>query len=277
MKDVTFVLMTCGELTEKECLAAIKSFRDEIEFFEVRNVYPQIKALNQMIEGVKTEFFIPLDADMILEHDAWPRIKNAINKNRHNTSWHSILFNLWDTLTERKILALKILRSRIAKENLFVESATPDVEHYQRLTSKGYTCVHDYLKQRPIGKHVVRGKHFCYNKYRDVYQTYRSHNFEWDSGAFLGGSDLMGRAKAHFDHFLYKWVITENKDYLHCIAGMMDGIFSPVEHRSKSLEKRNYVIDSKWAIHHFLDWYLKPLLDWNERLKIQEKTGPLLF
>lgn len=261
MKDVTFVLMTCGELTERDCLNSISSFRDEIEFFEVRNVYPQIKALNQMIDGVQTEFFIPLDADMILEHDAWPRIKNALNKNRHRDDWHSILFPLWDTLTERTILALKILRTKIAKENPFVESATPDVEHYQRLTSKGHTCVHDYLKQRPIGKHVVKGKRFCYYKYRDLYQTYRSHNFEWDSGAFLGGKDLRERAKAHFDYFLYKWVETDDMDCMHCIAGMMDGILSEVEHKSKSLERRKYKISSRWGVHHFLEWYLKPLYE----------------
>lgn len=259
MKDITFVLMTCGEHTEKECLAAIEPFRNEIEFFEVRNVCPQIKALNQMIDGVQTEYFIPLDADMILDFDAWPRIKNALTRNRWNEQWHSILFNLWDTLTERQILALKLLRTSIAKENPFVESATPDVEHYQRLTGKGYTCIHDYLKQRPIGKHVVKGKHFCYNKYRDVYQTYRSHNFEWDSGAFMGGKDLRERAKAHFDFFLYKWLTTDNKDYLHCIAGMMDGITSPIENKSKTLEKKKYKVPSRWAVHQFMEWYVKPV------------------
>ena len=270
MRDVTFVLMTCGELTEKDCLKAIEPFSDQVEFFEVRNVYPQIKALNQMIDLVQTEFFIPLDADMILEYDAWPRIKNAINKHRWNKQWHSILFPLWDTLTERKILALKILNTGIAKENPFVESATPDVEHYQRLTKIGYTCVHDYLKQRPIGNHVVKGKHFCYHKYRDVYQTYRSHNFEWDSGAFMGGHDLRSRAKAHFDFFVFKWLVTDNPDYMHCLAGMMDGILSPLEHRSKTLEaKGKYLIESKWSIHHFLDWYCKPLLT--------QRSGGLLF
>jgi hypothetical protein len=261
MADVTMVLMTCGEHTEKECLAAIAPFREHIEFCEVRNVFPQIKALNQMIDSVKTEFFIPLDSDMILDEDAWPRIRNAISRNRHNSNWHSILFNLWDTLTDRKILALKILRSSIAKENPFIESATPDVEHYQRLTSKGYTCIHDYLKQKPIGKHVVRGKHFCYNKYRDVYQTYRSHNFEWDSGAFMGGTDLRSRAKAHYDFFLWKWLVTEDNDYLHCIAGMMDGILSPVEHKSKTLEQRPYNVSSKYSVDCFMQWYMEPLIE----------------
>src|SRR5574343_24788 len=103
--NITFVLMTCGEETEQECLESISSFRDQIILKEVRNVYPQIKALNQMIECVDTEYFIPLDADMILEHDAWSRIKQAINKYSHDPNWHSILFSLWDVLTERKIWA----------------------------------------------------------------------------------------------------------------------------------------------------------------------------
>lgn len=270
MKDITIVVATCGELSEKDCLDAIEPFRNEVEFQIIRNVFPQVKMLNQMIEGVQTEYFVPLDADIILYHDAWPRIENAIRKHFRNPDWHSILFKLFDTLTEREILALKILRTKIAQEYPFKESATPDVEHYQRLTEAGYTCIHDYLRTRPIGEHRVKGKHFCYYKYRDVYQTYKSHNFEWDSGAFMGGRNLRERAKAHFDFFMYKWGMTGNKDYLHCIAGMLDGIMSPAEHKSKTLEKEEYKVLSLSAVDDFMRWYLKnePLED--EPLENQE-------
>jgi len=257
MNEVTFVLMTCGELSEPDCLAAIEPFRSEIEFFEVRNVYPQIEALNQMVSGVKTEYFVPLDADIVLHHDAWPRITNAIRKHFRNPHWHSILFRLHDTLTDRPILALKVLRTKIAQEHMFKESATPDVEHYQRLTDAGYTCIHDYLRTRPIGEHRVQGRHFCYYKYRDVYQTYRSHNFEWDSGAFMGGNDIVQKAKAHFDFFVQKFIETDNEDYLHCIAGMIDGITSPLENKSKTLEKKDYKIEARDAVHEFWQWYMK--------------------
>ena len=145
MKEITFVLMTCGELSESKCLDSISSFRNEIEFFEVRNVYPQIKALNQMIEGVQTPYFVPLDSDMVLYPDAWERLSYALRRNWRDPKWHSILFPLWDTLTERKILALKLMRTSVMKENLFADGPTPDVEHYQRLTSKGYTCIHDFF------------------------------------------------------------------------------------------------------------------------------------
>lgn len=255
MKSLTFVLMTCGELSEARCLKSIRPFKNEIEFFEVRNVYPQIKALNQMIHGVQTEYFIPLDADMVLYRGAWDRISEALAKHRQDPKWHSILFNLWDTLTEKKILALKLLRTKVMKVNPFAESATPDVEHYGRLTRFGYTCIHEYLGE-PIGDHVVSGKKFCYFKFRDLYQTYRSHNFEWDSGAFMGGETLRERAKAHFDFFIRKWAMTKNRDYLYCLAGMMDGILSPVEHKSKTLEKDDYKVKSNLAIDEFTTWYM---------------------
>ena len=259
MKSVTFVLMTCGELTEKDCLSAIAPFRSEIEFCEVRNVYPQIIALNQMIDLVQTEYFVPLDADMILNPDAWERIQAIIEAHKGNKTWHSILFPLWDTLTERKILALKVMRSSISKKEKFRESPTPDVEHYGRLTSLGYTCIHDYLGSSPIGSHVVKGKHFCYHKYRDVYQTYRAHNFEWDSGAFLGGTDLVSRARAHFEYFFYRWAKSGDSDFLDCIAGMMDGIMSSLEYQSKSLDPRPYLVDTQCAPALFLEWYLEKL------------------
>lgn len=253
---ITMCLMTCGELTEKDCLKAIEPFRHLIVLQEVRNVHPQIKALNQMLDQVKTEYLIPLDADMILDGSkSFHRIEVAIGEDEKDPQWHSILFPLWDTLTDRKIMALKILRTKVMKEFPFMESATPDVEHFQRLTDAGYTCVDRHLSEDPIGLHIVRGAKFCYHKYRDVYQTLRSHGFEWDSGAFMGGETILEKSKKHFDFFFYKWVTTENKDYLYCIAGMMDGLTSPIEHKSKSLAEKRFQIKAKDAVGCYLSWY----------------------
>lgn len=255
--DITICVMSCGELTEKDCWKSLKQCEGKVVFQTVKDVCPQIKALNQMVSQCNTEFLIPVDVDMVLDYDAWPRITNAIRKHVHNPQWHSILFPLWDTLTETKILSLKIMRSNIIKEIMFEETATPDVAHYQRLTDSGYSCIHDYLKQKPIGNHIVKGKHFCYNKYRDVYQTYKAHGFDWQSGAFLGGETLPERAKAHFHYFVHKWLKTYNKDYLWCIAGMMDGITSETINKSKNLNNKEYKFTIESGVHCFMDWYMK--------------------
>ena len=246
--------MTCGEETESECLAAIESFRDQTEFFEVRNVYPQIKALNYMIDGVWTDYFVPLDADIVLNPDALGRIVRALDAVREDPSWHSILFPLWDTLTDRKILALKLLRTSVMKEHPFKESATPDVEHFARLTEAGYFCVDSHLEEEPIGRHIVRGSRYCYHKYRDVYLTYRSHGCTWDTGVFESEGGLENKAQAHFDFFFYRWVTTSNEDYLWCIAGMVDGLISTVDHKSKSLNPSRLEIPADEAVFHFVEW-----------------------
>jgi len=258
MKRLTLCLMTCGEETEQECLAAIKPFRDEIEFQEVRNVYPQIKALNQMLDQVETEYLIPLDSDIILNENAFERIMTAIDKYAQDLNWHSILFKLYDTLSEKEILALKILRTKIMKLHPFREGATPDVEHFRRLTDEGYTCITNLLVKNPIGRHVVRGKHFCYYKYRDVYQTLRVHGWEWDSAVFMGGKTLMERSKKHYNYFIMKYLFTGNDDYLWCIAGMVDGITSPIENKSKTLDNPTYIVEHKAEIiDAYFRWYFE--------------------
>jgi len=250
--NITFCLNCCGEETEEECLKSIEHFRDKIVFQEVRNVYPQIKALSQMVSQVKTEYLVPLDADIILNEDAYKRICNALNQGKpHN--WHSILFPLYDTLTEQKILALKVMRTDVLKKHSFKESRTPDVEHYQRLLDNGYIAVDKYLRSSPIGKHVVRGKWFCYNKYKDVYLTLRSHQITWDEGAFKGGITVEEKAKNHFNFFLYKWAMTNNEDYLACIAGIRDGLKDPVDNFSKSLKKEEIDIDELHAVHQYYE------------------------
>jgi len=222
--------MTCGEETEAECLRAIEPFREKITFYEVRDITPQVVALNKMLEKCKTEYLIPLDSDIVLNDDAYERITQAIGK--HN-NWHSILFPLWDTFTEERILALKILNMEYMCP--FEDVKTPDTIHYSKLEATGAKCIHDYLKE-PIGKHVVRGKHFCYHKYFDVYQTLRANRRIWDKGAFKNNPRTIREAALnHHNHFVQKYNSTRNEDYLAAIAGMFEGLKRPLDNKSKDL------------------------------------------
>lgn len=248
--------MTCGEETEKLCLNAIQPWKDRIVFQEVRNVFPQVKALNQMINQTNTEYLIPLDSDIVLNNDAFERICWAIDKFSHDTAWHSILFKLWDTLTEKEILALKILRTEIMKKHLFKDVATPDVEHFTRLTNSGHTCIDKMLSKPPIGRHIVQGKHFCYHKYKDIYQTLRTHKKEWDPAVFMGGETILEKSENHFNYFLNKYLITDNEDYLWAITGMIDGITSKYFSSSKNLNTK-FECDCHEGIMNYLNWRTK--------------------
>jgi hypothetical protein len=87
--------------------------------------------------------------------------------------------------------------------------------------------------------------------------TYRANEKEWDSGVFMGGGDLYEKAKSHFQYFVYRWLETENEDYLYCIGGMMDGITSPLEVCSKTLEDRPLRISRDQAIDSYMQWSIR--------------------
>jgi len=251
MKDIEFCHIHCGELTERECLQAISSF--DVRVSEVRHVFPQVKALNQMLSQVQATYFVELDSDMILNPNALERIEVAIDKHAHDDKWHTILFKLHDTFTERDILSLKVMRSDIMKQFPFQDKPTPDVEHYSRLKNAGFYCIDAYLNTSTIGKHVLRGHTFCYHKYRDVYATRRFHNFNWDEAVFMGGKTIKQQSKKHFDYFLIKYITTDKEDYLSAIAGMVDGLTCE-QTTSKSLNKKCLIKNSE-AIEAYFDYY----------------------
>jgi len=251
MSSITVCLISCGEFTEDKCRASIEQFRRRAVFKEVLYVYPQIKALWKMIEQTTTDYLIPVDSDMILNPDALDRIEQAISENQSN--WHSILFPLYDTLTKRKIFALKVLKMKVMREFSFAETATPDVEHFKRLTEAGYSCISKF-EEDPIGTHNVVGPKFCYHKYLDVYRTLKVYGFEWDNGVFMGGETILEKSKKHYDYFLKEWILTQNEDYLWCIAGMLDGLISETYNKSKSL-KDMPEIDIRLIIDRYTAWY----------------------
>jgi len=262
-QKLTICHISCGELTEKECKDSLKQFEGEACFQNVKNVRPQIKALNQMIDQCETEFLIPLDNDMVLHEGAIERVKNGIKIMQDNENCHSVLYSLWDTLTEQKIYALKLLRTNIIKEHMFLETCTPDIEHYARLKDNGYYAI-DLFKEYPIGKHVVKGDYICYHKYRDVYMTMRSHKRLWCDGVAEGKS-IRECSYNHYQFFKSKYNSTKNKDYLYCVAGMLDGLTSKLEHKSKSLDKP-MKISIEFIGKKFSEWYLKN--EMNERFEI---------
>lgn len=254
---VEFCHIYCGELTKQDCLNSLVPFIDRIKLTYINNIKPQVRALNTMLSIVSQDFFVELDSDMILNENALDRIEGAIEKHKHDPSWHSILFKLYDTFTGKEILALKVMRSKIMKQFLFKDTPTPDVEHYASLQGAGYRCIDEYLPTNPIGKHILKGNNMCYHKYKDVYSTLIHHKREWDNAVFMGGKTVRDKSKRHFDYFLYMYSITNNDDYLAAIVGMVDGLTNS-DSKSKSINKSE--IYTRDCIDRYFDYYNKGIL-----------------
>lgn len=231
---LTFCLMTCGEETEQECLAAVASHRNDFVFQEVRNLAPQTIALNTMIEQCQTEFLVPLDADFILYKDYWARMNTAIDQHKQNKNWHSILFPLWEELTQRKVRSIKIFRTAIVKKIPYQHVRHPDAFHFQELKSKGYYAV-DLFEQDSIGEHVIRGHERCYFKFKDWFLCLRKVKTK---------QEVHAKAKDFLTMFEKLYTKTQNDDYLYCIAGLYDGFTDQTGlNTSKNAFEKNMRID----------------------------------
>jgi glycosyltransferase involved in cell wall biosynthesis len=246
--------MSCGELTESECIEATQHESARFLWNEVRNIHPASSALNTMIRECKTDYLIPLDADMILYPGFMDRVEKAIEEEKGmSCPWHSILFPLWDTLTQEKIMALKVFKTYVVRATPYKDDPCPDIQHYQDLKQAGYYAV-SRMAEDPIGKHVVRGGFFCYAKYRDLYMVTRTHPNVILESHFKGGNDLITRANCHFKFFWDRYKETGNDDYLYCIAGMVEGLISPLNYKSKNLGNREMKVPISDATKLFYEW-----------------------
>ena len=235
---LTVCLMTCGEETEAECLAATAHWPSDVKFQEARGITPAAKALNQMFAQCQTKYLVPLDADMILNVDAYKRIENALNSVSMDTKWHTILFSLWDTLTEEKIYALKVFNMGAMRYIPYPDDPCPDIQHYKDLAAAGLHSI-DLFHEQPIGNHVVRGNFYCYAKYRDLYATARSRPRDALESHFKGGKTIREKAISHYKFFQDKNGREEDRHCLYCIGGMLEGLTSPLTYKSKDLSHRN--------------------------------------
>lgn len=254
MTNFTFCLMTCDEVTEVDCIKAVSGelANGSICYQEVRNVTPAYRALNQMITQCNTHYLVPLDADMVLYPGFLERILRVV---RCGSDWHSALFPLWDTLTKEKIYALKVFNMDTMGQILYKDDRCPDILHYNDMTAAKLRSI-DLYHESPIGDHVVRGPFFCYAKYRDLYMVHRTHPQSIMEHYFKGGSDIKQRALNHYNFFDSQLEETGNQDYEYCIAGMVDGLTSPLDYGSKDLSDRNMrVVDGRVEFESWLTSY----------------------
>ena len=237
LQDVTLCHISCGEQTRSESKNSVSHWVDYCRAFQIADIFPQSAALKAMVEGVETPYLVPIDGDMILDQNAGERIANAIWNHQFDKSWYNIVFHLRDCLSERNILALKIIRTEYLSENFYSDCSIPDVDFHHRMVNKGLHVVTRYLKQPPIGRHDVRGDKFCYSRYFEIYNKLLQMGEVWDPGIFPLGADPVKNFWSDTKAFVARYMEEESRDdYLWCIAGMIDAFLQQSsQNKSKDL------------------------------------------
>ena len=133
MSDVSAVVLTIGEETTQR---AIDSLKEQTilpeEIITIKDITPFYKAMNLGASRAKTEFFIQIDSDMILDRNCLEDLRRHITNNMGVVGGQ-----LRDPLVGR-VCCVKLFRRECFDSIQFKDSISPDTDFYSDILRCGW-------------------------------------------------------------------------------------------------------------------------------------------
>ena len=137
MSDVTALILTVGEsFTERAVASVRRQTLPAAEIIIVRDVAPFYAALNSGAARVRTDFFIQVDADMILDDNCIEDLRNCMSEGVGIVVGH-----LHDPLLGQ-IVGVKLFRTQCFKDVELRESTSPETNFVADILRRGWTTVY---------------------------------------------------------------------------------------------------------------------------------------
>ncbi len=180
MSDITAVVLTIGEDTTDRAVESVK--RQTVpakEIVVIRDVTPFYAALNLAAAKVKTEFFVQVDSDMVLDDNCFEALRQCMQPNVGLAMGH-----LRDPLVGR-ISSVKMFRTSCFEQTCFRDSVAQDVDFRADIGRRGWAtvyainfhsglsadCWHTFGEHRPnydfhytFCKYLVEGRRYRYRQ-----------------------------------------------------------------------------------------------------------------
>ena len=155
MSDVTALVLSIGEDYTERALASVRRQTYlAAETIVVRGISPFYRALNAGAARVRTEFFIQVDADMILDDNCIEDLRSCMSEGVGIAVGH-----LRDPLLGQ-IVGIKLFRTRCFDRVTLRESTSPETNFVQDIQRLGWTTVYalKYSGESPAELHLF-GEH----------------------------------------------------------------------------------------------------------------------
>ncbi|HNK47781.1 MAG TPA: glycosyltransferase [Nitrospira sp.] len=165
--DTTIFILTVDDPAYPACKAAVDAqqggpFHVEI----IRNVAPFSAAAQRMIADCRTEFFIQVDEDMILNLDAATKMTDLMR--RAPSEVGMICFHLYDEDRACRIQGIKIYRTAAMKPFAFQNVKASEMDLLEQMGQRGVRWV---LHPDVLGRHgTVYTPETIYRRYKTMYE-----------------------------------------------------------------------------------------------------------
>jgi radical SAM protein with 4Fe4S-binding SPASM domain len=152
---VTVFLISSGEPSLPEARSRLFSQTASFVLSEIRDVTPMHRAFQLMHHRAATEFFVQVDADMLLERDAIERLYDEMQRAPKNVAMYAGW--LWGDAEEHPILGVKIYRTDIVKNFPYQDSFSCEMPQIKAMGDAGYPV---YTQQCPNSRDRCYGLHY---------------------------------------------------------------------------------------------------------------------
>ena len=137
MSDITAVVLTMGEETTQDAIDSLKiQTVAPSEIIVINDIAPFHKALNLGVSRVKTEFFIQVDSDMILDKNCLEDLRKCMQENIGIVVGH-----LKDELVGR-VVSPKMFRRKCFEKYQFKDSISPDTDFREDILKDGWKILY---------------------------------------------------------------------------------------------------------------------------------------
>ncbi len=137
MKNITVFVIETGEPSLENCIQRLREqTKGNLVIKKISNMFPMWRAFQCMLDECETDWFVQVDADMLLEPFAIETLYKRITSQMSNTAisvgW------LWDNDVERQILGVKIYNHNICVNFPYTDSLSCEMTQVESMKKHGF-------------------------------------------------------------------------------------------------------------------------------------------
>ena len=152
---LTVFLISSGEPSRDECRRRLLAQDVRFRLEEIANVTPMDRAFQNMLDRCKTDLYVQVDADMLLEPWAIRRLVEEIDRQPADVAlfvgW------LWGDSEERPIQGVKIYRHAITRRFPYVSSLSCEMPQITAMKEAGFSFA---SQSQPTDRVECYGMHY---------------------------------------------------------------------------------------------------------------------